>query len=116
MEKYFSAFLSTYRKNYSLQNILISLIEVWRKNLDNNFVVGVVLIDLPKAFDYIPLDLLTAKLSAHNFSEEALSYVYFYLTNTRQFICINNTYSQVETIISGVPQESIWGRFFSTYQ
>ena len=44
MEKYFSPFLSVYRKNYSSQNILVSLIEEWRKILDNNFVVGAVII------------------------------------------------------------------------
>ena len=45
MEKYFSPFLTVYRKNYSSQNILISLIKEWRKNLNNNFVVATVLID-----------------------------------------------------------------------
>ena len=56
MEKCFSPFLSAYRKNYSSQNILISLTEEWRKNLDNNFVVGAVLTDISKAFDCIPHD------------------------------------------------------------
>ena len=50
MEKYFSRFLSAYKKNYSSQNILISLTEEWRKKLDNNFVVGAVLTDLSKVF------------------------------------------------------------------
>ena len=106
IEKYFSPFLSAYRKNYSSQNILISLTEEWRKKLDNNFVVGAVL-DLSKAFDCIPRDLIIAKLSAYNFSDEALSYIYSYLTNPRQCVRINNTHSQLETIISGVPQGSI---------
>ena len=109
MEKYFSPFLSAYRKNYSSRNILISLIEEWRKNLDNNFVDGAVLTDLSKAFDCIPHDLLIAKLSAYNFSDEALSYFYSYLTNRRQCVRINNRQSQLETIISGVPQGSILG-------
>ena len=109
MEKYFSPFLSAYRKNYSSQNILISLTEEWRKMLDNNFVVGAVLTDLSKAFDCIPHDLIIAKLSAYNFSDEALSYIYSYLTNRRQCVRINNTHSQLETIISGVPQGSILG-------
>ena len=109
MEKYFSPFLSAYRKNYSSQNILISLTEEWRKKLDNNFVVGAVLTDLSKAFDCIPHDLIIAKLSAYNFSDEALSYIYSYLTNRRQCVHINNIHSQLETIISGVPQGSNLG-------
>ena len=109
MGKYFLPFLSAYRKNYSSQNILISLIEEWRKKLDNNFVVGAVLTDLSKAFDCIPHDLIIAKLSAYNFSDEALSYIYSYLTNRRQCVRINNIQSQLETIILGVPQGSIFG-------
>ena len=109
MEKYFSPFLYAYRKNYSSQNILISLTEEWRKKLDNNFVVGAVLTDLSKPFDCILHDLIIAKLSAYNFSDEALSYIYSYLTNRRQCVHINNTHSQLETIISGVPQGSILG-------
>ena len=109
MGKYFSPFLSAYRKNYSSRNILISLIEEWRKNLDNNFVVGAVLTDLSKAFNCIPHDLTIAKLSAYNFNYEALYYIYSYVTNRRQCVRINNTYSQHETIISGVPQRSLLG-------
>ena len=36
-----------------------------------------------------------------------MSYIYSYLTNRRQRVLINNTHSQLETIISGVPQGSI---------
>ena len=106
MEKYFSPFLSAYRKNYSSQNILISLTEEWRKKLDNNFVVEAVLTDLSKAFDCIPHDMIIAKLSAYNFSHEALSYIYSYHI---PYLFINNTHSQLETIISGVSQGSILG-------
>ena len=108
MEKYYSPFLSAYRKKYSLQNIL-SFIEEWRKVLANNFVVGAVLTDLTKAFHCIPNNLLIAKLSGYNFSDEALSNIYSYLTNPRQCVRINKTYRQLETIISGVPQGSILG-------
>ena len=95
MEKYFSPFLSGYRKNYSSQNTSISLIEEWRKDLDNNFIVGAVLTDLSEAFDCIPHYLLIAKLSGYNFNDEILSYIYSYLTNRRQCVRINNTHSQL---------------------
>ena len=94
MEKYFSSFLSAYKKNYSSQNILISLIEKWRKDLDNNFVAGAALTDLSKVLDCIPHALLIAKLSAYNFSDEALSYIYSYLINRGQCVRINNTHTQ----------------------
>ena len=113
MEKYFSLFLSAYRKNCSSQNILIVLLKSGKKM--DNFVVGAVLTDLSKAFDCIPHDLIIAKLPAYNVSDEALSYIYSYLTNRRQCVRINNTHSQLETIISGVPQGPFWGRFFSTH-
>ena len=93
-----------FRKSYSSQNILISLIEEWRKNIDNNFVAGAVLTNLSKYYDSIPHDLLLPKLSAYNFSGEALSYIYSYLTNCRQCVFINNTYSQLKTTTSGVQQ------------
>ena len=71
--------------------------------------VVAVLTDLSKAFDSIPYDLLIAKLSAYNFRDEALSCIYLYLTNHRQCVCINNSHSQLETLISGVSQGSILG-------
>ena len=83
--------------------------EEWRKNLDNNFVAEAVLTDLSKAFDCRQHDLLIAKQSACYFTDEALSYIYSYLTNRRQCARINNTHSQLDTLILGVPQGSILG-------
>ena len=40
LENIFSPFLSAYRENYSTQNVLIRLVEQWKKYLDNNKVVG----------------------------------------------------------------------------
>ena len=53
MNKLFSPFISAYRKSYNTQHVLIRLIEVWRKILDNNYFIGAVLMDLSKAFDSI---------------------------------------------------------------
>ena len=94
---------------YSSQHVFIWLLEEWRKKLDDNFVVGAVLSDLSKAFDCIPHNLLTAKLAVYDLSEEALIYILSYLSNRKQCVWINNTYSNFENVITGVLQGSMLG-------
>ena len=110
MENYFSPI--TYKKNYMTQHVITRLVEACRERLDENFVVGTVLTDLPKAFDWTAYDLLIAKLAAYGFSDTALRYVYSYLSNRKQYVRINNTYSNYQKIKSGVPQGSILGPIF----
>ena len=65
--------------------------------------------NLSKAFDCSPHDLLIAKLHAYGFDEDALVLIYSYLKRRKQCIRINNTYSSFQEIISGVPQGSVLG-------
>ena len=53
-----SAFVAAYRQAYGTQHALIRLIEDCRSYLDNEFLVGAILMGLSRAFDCIPLDLL----------------------------------------------------------
>ena len=46
--------LSAYKVSYSTQHVLLHLVKEWKTNLDNNFVVATVLMDLSKAFHCIP--------------------------------------------------------------
>ena len=108
IEEFFSPFLATYKRSYSTQHVLIRMVEKWKKNLDNNFIVGEVLTDLSKAFDCLPHDLLIAKLSVYGLNSDSLCYIY-YLKDRKQFFQINNKQSEFDTIISGVPQGSIFG-------
>ena len=100
MTNVFSPQISAYRKSYNSNHVLIRLIEEWRKYFDKGFVVGAVLTGLSKAFDCIPQDLLIAKLEAYGLGEKTLSYIYSYLTNRNQFVCINDTKSVSQKIIS----------------
>ena len=65
--------------------------------------------DLSKAFDCIPHNLLIAKLSAYDVDKIALKYIYSYLKKRQQCVRINNIYRGFEEIISGVPQGTIVG-------
>ena len=85
--------LSAYEKNQLTKYVFFEESR-WTKELDNNFVVVTVLADL-YVFERLLHDLLIAKLSACNFSDEALSYIYSHLTKCKQCGCMNNTYVQV---------------------
>ena len=63
--------------------------------------------NLSKAFDYIPHDLLIANLETGGFQDYLVHYVYSYLDNRKQCLQINNEKSSWQNIISGVPQNSI---------
>ena len=69
------------------------LIEDWKASLDNKTPVGIVLMDLSKAFDCIPHDLLIAKLHAYGLSTEALKFLYSYLKRRQQGVKINDAES-----------------------
>ena len=109
VDNFLSVFISAYRKTYSTKHVLIRLIENWRKSLDNHRFVGAVLMDLSKAFDCIPHELLIAKMHAYGFSMNSLIFFYSYLKRRKQNVRINNTYSVFQVLLSGVPQGSILG-------
>ena len=54
----------------------MQLIENWKKATDENFQIVTALMDLPKAFDCIPQELLIAKLHACGLSEETTRFFY----------------------------------------
>ena len=67
-----SPYLCGFRRGYNTQQVLVSLIEKWKKILDNKDFGGAVLMDLSKAFDTLSHDLLIAKLHAHGFNRDSL--------------------------------------------
>ena len=65
--------------------------------------------DLSKAFDCVPHDLLLAKIAAYGIDDNLILYIHSYLLNRKQCVCINNILSEFNKVISGVPQGSIVG-------
>ena len=65
--------------------------------------------DLSKAYDCLPHDLLIAKLKAYRVDHHSLTLLYDYLTLRRQRVKIGNSYSDWLDISIGVPQGSILG-------
>ena len=67
--------------------------------------------DLSKAFNCIPHDVLIAKLYAYGFNKKALTFLYSYLKRRKQSVKINYTKSFFQTLLSGVPHRSILALF-----
>ena len=109
IDKHLSPHLCGYRKGYSTQTALISMLEKRKLSIDNKGFAGAVLMDLSKVFDTINHPLLLAKLQSYGFSKQALAIIYSYLSNRKQRIEINNVFSSWKDLILGVPQESVLG-------
>jgi len=106
---FLSPYLCGYRKGFSTQYALLSLLEKWKSCLDNKGFCGAILMDLSKAFDTINHELLIAKLHAYGFSIDSLEIILSYLQDRWQRVKINTTFSSWTQLIQGVPQGSVLG-------
>ena len=105
--KILSPKLCGFRKGHSTQHVLLNLLKNWQKCLDKSGVVGTVLMDLSKAYDCLPHDLVLAKLAAYGFGESAITVIANYLSNRYQHVKIGSIFSLYLEILRGVPQGSI---------
>ena len=80
VENIFNIILCGFRKAHSTQHALFKLLQSWQKELDEKGMVATVLMDLSKAYDRIPHDLLIAKLSAYGIDSVALLLISDYLS------------------------------------
>ena len=94
-----------YRKGFSTQYAL-SLIERWKKVLDEKEFGGVVLMDLSKAFDSLNHELLIVKLRAYGFHNGSLKLIQSYLTNIWQRTKINKSFSRWNKLLVCTPRIS----------
>ena len=101
---------SGFRCGHSTQSLLLYLTDSWYKSLDNNQLVGVVFLDISKAFDTINHDLLLHKLKVQfKLSDSLCCLLRSYLSQRFQAVSYNGSTSEFLSINSGVPQGSILG-------
>ena len=68
---------------------------------------GKILIDLSKACDSVPHDLLVAKFEAYGIDKNRLNLIHSYLTNCKQRTKISSSYSDWYDLVKSVLQSSI---------
>ena len=79
------------------------------KALDIKKYVGTISTDLSKAFDCLNHGPLIAKIDAYGLENNALNFIYNYLSKRKQGTKIKSSFSSYREIKSGVPQGSILG-------
>ena len=98
-----------FRKAHSTQHALFKLLQSWQQVLDNGGFIGTILMDLSKAYDCIPHNLLIAKLECYGVDKASLRLLLDYLTRRKQLTKIGSSFSFWRHINKGVPQGSILG-------
>jgi hypothetical protein len=108
-ETIFCSLLCGFRKQHSTQHALLGLLRSWQKSLDEGKIVGTILMDLSKAFDCLPHDLILAKCAAYGVDFKSLSLLQNYLSNRYHRVKIGSKFSEWLLLVIGVPQGSVLG-------
>ena len=109
VQSFLSSLLCGFREGYCTQHALLRFVEACKKTMDNRSVAGAALTDLSKAFDCLNHELLIAKLNAYGFSRSALLFIHSYLTDRKQRVKVNGSFSTWTETVLGVPQGSVLG-------
>ena len=97
------------RKGHNTATALIQMYDQWLEQLDNDMMVGVMMIDLSAAFDMVDHELLLQKLEIFGLAPGTLDWFRSYLCNRSQSVCIDGCLSPPRGLDCGVPQGSILG-------
>ena len=63
---------SGFRPGYSTQDVLLRVTDFWRKAVEDRMYVGVVFLDLQKAFDCVNHSILLSKLPFFGFDDRTV--------------------------------------------
>ena len=108
-ELIFHDYMFAYRKFHGCPAALLTLTEDWRAELDNRKVIGAVAIDLSKAFDCLPHELLLEKLKFYDVNDNSVALLRNYLSCRYQRVKLGHTFSTWMGVSAGVPQRSLLG-------
>ena len=102
-------FQSGFRSGYSTDTCLILLTDFIRMEMDKGHLVGMILLDLQKAFDTVDHSILIMKLRAAGLGGDILRWFYSYLSNRQQLVDVSGVHSSTKPMLCGVPQGPILG-------
>ena len=93
MEPKLTNIICGFREGHSTQHALLRVIETIRRHIDQSGVCCMVLMDLSKAYDCLPHDLLLAKMEDYGFSIDSQKLMHSRLVGRKQIVTIGTTIS-----------------------
>ena len=96
-------FQSGFRGGFSTDTCLIHLTDFIRYEMDKGNIVGMILLDLQKAFDTVDHSILHMKLQASGLGNDILRWFGSYLSDRQQLDDVSGTHSTSASVTSGVP-------------
>ena len=103
-ETFLNKLLCGFRKAHSTQHSLSRLLQKWQKELDLDGIVGTILMDLSKAYDCLPHDLVIAKLEAYSLDTNSLRFLFDYLSCRKQITKMVSAHSNWSEVFREIPQ------------
>ena len=99
-----------FQKNCSTELAAIDFIEYIKNEIGKKHMPIAIFLDLSKAFDTVNHSILLKKLKHYGVNNTEFDWLKSYLFNRKQFVTLDgDTKSEMNNIISGVPQGSILG-------
>ena len=98
-----------FRPQHSTETALLNVTESWSDSIDEGKMVGVVALDLKKAFDTVHHGILLFKLKRTGLSKRAFKWFQSYLQNRYQCTVVNGVTSSMKRVECGIPQGSNLG-------
>ena len=99
--------MGLYEGKVNREQLLKHLTERWREAIERKLFVGILSVDLTKAFDTVSHNILLQKLNDLGIRRDIWLWLKNYLTERKHFVRINGCDSDTLIITHGVPQGSI---------
>ena len=100
---------SGFRPKFSTSSALLNITEEWLNSIDKGEYIGVIMLDLQKAFDTVNHAILIQKLCNYGLNVNVINWFESYLKDRSHVTTINGIKSNVQISTCGIPQGSILG-------